>query len=415
MSFESQSGGERARSQDLALSIPDGEETTMPREVLVCAARRRFELAEALDWKSYDPYDILLSPSTRLLREWSPLASRILIQLGRRSGSRLRRILSVPPHEEPKAVADFLQAAALLARNGEGWAADYAPALSTRLVTQAVRSQAGHGWGIQFPWVSRFGCIAAGEPNIYTTTFACQALLDDYELEQRPSSLHAAIGGVRFLLRDLGSLTHRGRTWLRYTATSTSPIINVQASSASLFSRIADHCHDEGLLEAADRAADAVVASQGADGSWTYSDDGRGAFVDGFHSGFTLQGLQEYAARRKEQMVPGTARAIKIGFAYFREHLLTPNGLPRGFADGRVSLNGQNLAQAIQTLLVCGDAADRLAAARIWRLGIQLRPLDEGGFPALRWSIGPSVLATAFLVRATEVSRSDGSDRSLAG
>jgi hypothetical protein len=387
----------------------------MPRGRLVAAARRAFEVGKALDWKSHDPYDILLSPAARFLPEWSPLAARIFLQLGRRSGSRLRRLLRVPLHEEPKALADFVQAAAMLARSGEEWTAVYAHELSTRLQRRAASSSTGCGWGIQFPWVSRFGRIAAGEPNIYTTTAVCQALLDDYELEGRRASLDVAIAGVQFILSDLGSLNHRGRTWLRYTASSASPIINVQASSASLFARMFEYWDNEYLLQAADRAAETVVASQGADGSWTYSDDARGEFVDGFHSGFTLQGLHEYVTRRKERAVPGTLPAIELGFAYFKEHLLTRDGLPRGFADGRVSLDGQNLAQSIQTLLVCGDDPDARTASRIWKLGVDRRQFEEASFPALRWSIGPSVLATAFLVQAINAARSEGSGRASAG
>jgi hypothetical protein len=293
----------------------------------------------------------------------------------------------------------------MLARSGEGWAAAYSHELSTRLQRRAVRASAGCGWGIQFPWVSRFGAIAAGEPNIYTTTVACQALLDNHELRGSSTSLDTAVEAVDFIFRGLGTFTHRGRTWLRYTAGSTSPIVNVQASSASLFARVAEHCDDEKLLEAADRAAEVVVSSQRDDGSWTYSDDGRGDFVDGFHSGFTLQGLVEYAARRRVHGVPGTAHAIEAGFSYFKEHLLTPDGRPRGFADGSVSLDGQNLAQAIQTLVVCGDEADAVIAARMWELGAGQRPVSQATFPALRWSIGPSVLATAYLVRLADAPR----------
>jgi polysaccharide biosynthesis protein VpsJ len=376
--------------------------------VLVGFARQAFELGERLEWKSYDPYDILLSPSSRLVRQRSPLAARVLMQVGRRSGSRLRRVLRIPRHEEPKALADFVQAAAVLARGGEGWATVYARDLSSRLQQRAVSGSAGRGWGNQFPSVSRFGSLSAGEPNTYTTMSVCHALLDDYDLEQRPASLEAAVEGVRFILNGLDSLNHAGRKWLRYAASLTGPIINIQASSAGLFMRMVEYRGDERLVEAADRAAEAVVASQRTDGSWTYSADERGAFVDGFHSGFTLQGLQEYRACRKEHVVPGTVRALELGFSYFKEHLLTPDGRPRGFADGRVSLDGQNVAQAIQTLLVCGDAADAEMAARTWRLGIQRRQLSGPRFPALRWSIGPSVLATAFLLRAAAPSVGSG-------
>jgi polysaccharide biosynthesis protein VpsJ len=378
------------------------EAIAAPRSALVDAAREAFELGDALGWKSYDRDDILLSPFMRLVPDWSPLAARVLLQIGRRSGSRLRRMLKVPKHREPKAVADFVQAAAMLARNREGWAQPYLQKLSERLLTDASVTPTGRGWGVQYPWVSRFGGTAAGEANIYTTTVVCRALLDDYELERRPASLDAALDGVGFILGDLGTFTHRGLTWLRYTKNATNPIINIQASSASLFVRAAEHMRDGRLVDAADRAAATVIASQAADGSWTYSDDGRGAFVDGFHSGFTLQGLKEYTVRRQEQAVPGTLRAIDLGFAYFKNHLLTRDGRPRAAADGRVSLDGQNVAQAIQTLVVCGDESDARAAAGMWRLATEERRFHEPDFPALRWSIGPLVLATAFLLEAAD-------------
>jgi hypothetical protein len=384
------------------------------RPALIRVARQAFDVGEALDWKSYDPYDILLSPLATLVRDRSPLLARILLQLGRRSGPRARRLLRIPPHEEPKALADFVQAAVMLARSGEEWASPYVRTLSERLLEQAAITSAGYGWGLQFPWVSRFGSIAAGEPNIYTTTAACRAFLDEYELERRPASLETAIGGMRFILDGLGSLTHGGRPWLRYTARWASPIVNVQASSASLFARVFEYYSEDVVLEAADRAAEAVVTSQRPDGSWAYSADGRGAFVDGFHSGFTLQGLHEYVARRDERAVPGTVAAIEAGLAYFKEHLLTPDGLPRGFTDGRVSLDGQNLAQSIQTLLVCGDDADAATATRIWQVGLPGLQLERSARPALRWSVGPFVLSTAFLLQAIDAVR-EGSGSTLPG
>jgi hypothetical protein len=136
--------------------------------------------------------------------------------------------------------------------------------------------------------------------------------------------------------------------------------------------------------------------------------------VDGFHAGFTLEEFKEYAARRKERAVPGTVGAIDVGFAYFKEHLLTPDGLPRRFSDGRVSFDGQNLAQCIQTLLVCGGETDA-GASRIWQLGLERGQLARRGFPALRSSIGPFVLATAFLVRAYDMSRAEAGGGSVLG
>ncbi len=375
-------------------------EVLLPREALIAFAREAFELGETLDWKSHDPYDLLLTPFARTLFQRSSLLARLLLQAGRRSGSRVRQLLRVPVHEEPKALADFLQAATLLSRLGEGWAARYANELSVRLRERAAAGSTGLGWGLGFPSVTRFISVAAGEPNIYTTTCACQALLDHHEATQDPASLEAAFLGAQFIRTDLGSFTHHGRMWLRYAPASTGAVINVQASAASLFARLGrreDSSMD--LLEAADSAAETVISSQSSDGSWTYSADERGAFTDGFHTGFTLQGLQEYHSQRRQRAASGTTRAIDAGFTYFKKHLLTPDGLPRGFADGRVSLDGQNLAQCINTLLACGGDDGVRDAGRLWRLAAEQRGVQVSPFPALRWTIGPLVLATAALAR----------------
>jgi len=381
---------------------PLAVDSVVSREQLIAAVRQDFALGPRVAWRSHDPYDLLLSPFVRRVPQVSPFAARLVLQLGRRSGMGLRRLLRVRPHEEPKALADFLRAAATLGRLGEEWPTEYVAELSTRLRHLAVATRTGYGWGLAFPWVSRYMTAAKGEPNIYTTTAACQALLDDYEFAGREESLHTAVLGTRFILRELGSFTYEGSSWLRYSAKADSPIVNIQALTSSLFARIGGIQQDDELLDAADRAAAAVIATQRDDGSWPYSVDGRGDFVDGFHTGFTLEGLVEYADLRGGDVPTSLDAAVATGFAYFKEHLLTADGRPRSFADRGASRDGQTLAQAIQTLVVCGARSDLTTASRIWRLS------DEQGqrarFLALRWDVAPFALATAYLVRAINAS-----------
>jgi hypothetical protein len=372
--------------------------SALSRERLIGALRRDFSLGAGAGWASHDPWDLLLSPFAGRLPELSPLAARVAVQLGRRSGPGVRRLLRVPTHEEPKALADFLGAAVILARAGEAWTGEYVSELSARLRDRAVTTRAGNAWGNAFPSASRFIAVPAHEPNIYTTTTACQALLDDYELTGREESLEHAVLGTRFILRELGSFTHEGDHWLRYFANMDAPIVNVQASASSLLARAGGIRSDDELLQAADRATQTVVGRQRDDGSWTYSADGRGEFVDGFHTGFTLQGLVEYGRLRDAGPAVAVDAAVAAGFAYFKEHLLTADGRPRGFADGAASKDGQTLAQAIQTLVVCGRERDAAAADRIWLLGEE--QLRRPRMLSLRWSVAPFALATAYLVRA---------------
>jgi hypothetical protein len=90
---------------------------------------------------------------------------------------------------------------------------------------------------------------------------------------------------------------------------------------------------------------------------------------------------------------------------FFRERLLDADGLPRGFAGGKVSLDPQNVAQCVLTLLIAGGTADDRAAARhVWdeaarRGRAPLAP--QRGYASLRWSVGPGVLAAAWLMRSS--------------
>jgi hypothetical protein len=366
----------------------------------VAAARDAFALAARLGWQSHDPYDLLLSPLGRAVQERSWLGARVVVQVGRRTGKPVRRLLHVPEHHEPKALSDFLRAAALLVRSGEAWAEPFAPELASRLRSASVAADAGRGWGLCFPYASRFISVERGVPNLYVTTAACHALLDYHELDGDAAAFETAIDGCRFIVDGLGSFEHRGRRWLRYWRHLDSPVVNVQASAASLLARAGAACGDDRLIGRADDAVDAVLTAQRSDGSWPYSDDGRAEFVDGFHTGFTLQGLADYAALRGSDAVRD---AIARGFGYFVDHLLTADGLPRGVADGKPSLEGQNVAQCIQTLVVCSRGPhDASAAGELWqRCGPRLLSSRGDRFPALRWTIAPAVLATAYLAAST--------------
>jgi len=377
---------------------------------LESAARHAFDTAAGMDWRSHDPFDLLLSPYLAGLRRRAPLVARVFVQIGKRSGARTRRWLRVPTHEEPKALADYLRAAVLLSSIGRSWAIPWVDPLVTRLWTLGRTP----GWGLAFPYVSRFTNAAAGTPNIYVTTSVVEALLDAAVLVDQPGVAACGHAGMRFVVEGLGAVTHRGHRWLRYWPDNDAQIVNVQASAAGLLARVDSQVGDAGMGALADDLIDTVLATQRADGSWPYSDEPGGSFIDGFHTGFTLQGLTEYARWQSDGMrTAPVADAVRLGLRYFHERLMTPEGFPRGFSDGRVSLDTQNVAQCIQTHVVCArDEQDLTAAFRLWS-ATAAAATTEGPErdTTLRWSLGPRVLATSHLLRAVE-ERSSGPARS---
>jgi hypothetical protein len=382
---------------DASVGIPTTSEVT----ALESAARSAFDTASGIDWRSYDPFDLLLSPYLGGLPRRTPFAARVCVQIGKRSGARTRRWLRVPTHEEPKALADYLRAAVILTSLGLDWATPWIGPLVKRLRTMGRTP----GWGLAFPYVSRFTNAAAGTPNIYVTTAVVEALLDAAALSNEPGVADSAHAGMLFVVDELGSVTHGGHQWLRYWADNDARIVNVQASTAGLLARVDSEVGDSRFGVLADDLIETVLAAQRPDGSWPYSDEPTGSFIDGFHTGFTLQGLTEYLRRRSDSPhAAPVADAVQRGLEFFHEHLMTPEGLPRGMADGRVSLDTQNVAQCIQTHVVCArDARDLTAAFRLWSSTAIADP-TKGSPPdtALRWSLGPRVLATSHLLGALE-------------
>lgn len=364
-------------------------------------ARAAFATAEQMHWRSHDPFDLLLSPICRPLQPLSPWLARVAVQVGRRSGKRLRSVLRVPVHEEPKAIADYLRAAARLSLAGRSWADPFVAPLTSRLLATASADTDGCAWGLGFPYASRFVNVAAGTPNIYVTLASADALLDAWDVSHHPPLLAVVEGACRFLVESLGLFEHRGKQWLRYWPESDARIVNVQASAASLLARSGQRLGDEKLSRLADQAAETTIGTQRTDGSWAYSEDGRAPFVDGFHTGFVLQGLSEYA-RCRPQTESAALGAVEAGLGYFKRRLIAPNGLPRGLAGRQVSLDPQNVAQCVQTLAICAaDERELLAAADLWRKAAALgaSPLaPRSGTVCLRWALGPGVLAAASLV-----------------
>jgi hypothetical protein len=282
------------------------------------------------------------------------------------------------------------------------------------LAAKAILTSSGQGWGLEFPYVSRFVNVRARTPNIYQTLNAILAFLDVYDYYGDLRALDLAKNGLIFITEGLGCFKRDGQLWFRYWPGCDDPIINVQASMACLLTRLGNILQDHSLLEIANRSVETVLSMQRANGSWAYSADGRAKFVDGFHTGFILQGLAHYLKYTKTNNTHAAREKFNKGFLYFNEHLMTDAGMPLGVADGPISYDGQNFAQCIQTMVICGDGeGDIQKGHTIWENMIKIKQLNlvvqsqnnyRKGYPQLRWTYGPAVLATSYLL-STEMTK----------
>ena len=220
---------------------------------IVARCRAAFELAAATGWSSHDPFDALLLPFGPWAQRRSPLAARIAVQVGRRSGGRLRRLAGIRPHEEAKALADFLSASAQLARLTDGgWAASYQEVLTKRLERLSIRLRHGLGWGLSFPYSSRFVSVPARTPNAYTTICCVDALLDLSEDRRDAHPLDLARAGARAICTDLGVVRAGRHCWFRYWPDDDTCIVNIQALVAACLQRLGSMTDDRALCTQAE-------------------------------------------------------------------------------------------------------------------------------------------------------------------
>lgn len=372
---------------------------------IVKDCRGGFELASSMDWKSYDPFDLLLVKHGEFMRRYSPLTGRLVVQLGRRTGSRVRHLARIAQHEEAKAIGDFLLASVLLSsRYKVSWSHAYIKPLADRLERLTVKTRNGVGWGLGFPYASRFVSVPARTPNAYTTICCVAALTRAAEYLHDDAPLDLALAGAQAISVDLGIVRDGGRCWFRYWPGDDSCILNVQALVAGCFQRLGAVTGDGGLSSQAELAVATVLASQRSDGSFPYSTDRRARFVDAFHTGFVLEGLTRFRMNSPYEGTSHVRECVNRGMEFLRAHLMDASHFPRRSPGGPVARDGQNVGQLIQTLVACGDDHDRLLAADLWRRWASGRSRDRttGGddrrrVTSLRWEVGPTVLAGAHL------------------
>lgn len=379
------------------------------------AALRRWLAKEGL--ASYDPYDALSCAWPWSLVRRNRIAARIFTQVIKRCPVNLRPWFGIRRRVLSKSYADLASAALLRHRLGDHPdALDEARAHLESLRRSARPGHAGACWALETPYVTRFTVSPGNDPNLFWTLSAAMTFLEVYELLGAAEDLNLARSSVDFIRTDLGIVDEgESGVWFRYFAEHDTAVFNVAALAGALLVRLARHTGDTELAQLGARALRFVVRHQNDDGSWFYARGPQGCWVDGFHTGYVLEALQTAVSLGAD---PEVESALERGLHFYLEHLFTPAGLPRYFADATYPIDVQNCAQAIQTLarLSVRDVrlvarAEEVTQAVVEALWLPSRRGHEpaGYFaqsrgrwfvnrvPVVRWGQAPMLLALASL------------------
>jgi len=151
------------------------------------------------------------------------------------------------------------------------------------------------------------------------------------------------------------------------------------------------------------------LAHQRPGGSWPYAEAANGGWVDGFHTGFMLDGLAVVAEQADSDVIRESAAR---GFRFCTRQLFTGEGAPSYYADGREPFDALSAAQGIETLATLGrgdrEAEQLLSRLVTWthanvidsrngRVAYQVHRHWTDWRQFRRWSIAPMASALAGL------------------
>ena len=400
--------GERGQGGDAPTGPPPG-----PRGPAASRAARELEAwGWERGWRGRDPYDALNGARARAIGR-TPLARRLVIQLAKRSPLDLSRPLGVPRGENANTIAHVLGAYARMdpalgidSRARAEWAIDRLEALRCSAYEEPC-------WGYHFDVETRFFFYGSETPNVIATSFACHGLIDAFERLGSERARALAEGAGEFLLRRIERTAGPGGGYLGYFPGDATPIHNASMLAASALARVTAINGDAEAAAAARDATGFCVAHQREDGSWPYAEGGAGDWVDNFHTGYVLDALLRCArALEDEEALAAWVRGLR----FLRERLIDADGAPRATDRSRHPIDGQSVAQSIDTLATASalEPAMLADARRVLDFALARMRRRDGAFvyqrhrrwvnraPHVRWVEAPMLAA---LVRLDEAER----------
>lgn len=381
------------------------------------AALKLLEYCRANNWAGYDPYDALNSRLYRSVPVLNFRLARLAFTQGvKRCPINLRPVLLVPKVQNPKGLALFLSAVLKLTKLGLVQGKDLIWSLAERLEALRSPGYADWCWGYSFPWQTRTLLVKDGAPNLVSTVFVANAMLDLYREFGQRRHLKLAVSAADYLLKELYWVGGESAAGFRYPSPQfKAPVHNANLLGAALLCRVVRESGEVRFAAPALRAARHSVRQQREDGSWDYGEASTQRWVDNFHTGYNLCALKEIATYAETDEFAG---AIKWGLEFYRTHFFREDGAPAYFHDRSGPLDVHSAAQSIITLVrlkrVCVDNL-RLARlvlnwtlANLWNAGgyfsYQQRWWGTIRIPYMRWSQAWMLLALAiFLQEGSDV------------
>jgi|WetSurMetagenome_2_1015567.scaffolds.fasta_scaffold45978_2 polysaccharide biosynthesis protein VpsJ len=390
----------------------------------------------------WDPYDALNATRLPGSIKNARLFRRALTQAVKRSPLPLQPLIGVKQQADAYTLGHALLAAARLTglwadspgATGVATAPNPTPAgpmpsdvtsILEQLRSMASRSGGQMAWGYHFPVHTRFFSYVPPTPNLIVTAFVSKGLaavtragLADCSADLR--------GAVTFILEGLPRVSDETGQCIGYVPGEEAVVHNANMLAVLVLCEAAQLLAGEPAagdwLNQAIACARFTAARQEADGSWPYSEESDGRWVDGFHTGFVLEGLARLVRALHdtpaEVAVDPTVEAmletaLARGVRYYVAQLFGPDGEPKYYPAKAHPYDALSASQGVETLhaAIGGHAAQAVPDQVAWirdhlvdsdgRVAYQVhkRWTDRREFP--RWAGAPMMSALAGVAALT--------------
>lgn len=356
------------------------------------------------NYESFDAYDALSSKWINSFTSKCNIIRRIIIQINAKCIINIRPLLGIKKMVHTKTISDMLSIYSLTEINYEK-----ATMMFDLLLKNGIRNNKSISWGLNFPYTSRFTNANEDTPNLYNTLNSGLSILDYYDATKDINVEKIIDQIIYFIITDLGfEYIDDNTIWVRYYPNQTFPILNVNATTAHFFLRVNKifgiNKIDPVMIE---RILNLVIKYQNADGSWYYSIDEKGKWIDGFHTGFIIDSLIYIYITGKFDI----KEELEKGINFYLNKMFDKNGLPKYYDKSKYPIESQNCAQAIFSLSNINSYNSQKQNALLEKsINQTINHLydNKGGFIHkkskfliykhlyFRWSITPMILALLY-------------------
>lgn len=310
------------------------------------------KLFEYVKKNNYEGNDLFDGLNSRLFKNSPLYKSRFfrlaLIQFCKLSPIDFRKLFLVPKGFNPKAGALFILGNLNMFKlSGDEKYKQDAKEIYEKLKTLVVKREKGIAWGYNFDWQARAFYVPIGTPNVVTSVYIGNALLEYHKIFNDAEALEITKQISEFILNEMILTEDEHNLCFRYIPGEDAQVHNASLLAASFLSSVEKYFPSEDVKNKVRKAVDFSISDINEDGSWPYGTKPFHRWVDNFHTAFNIEALITIRANFGWHELN---QKIEKVVDYYLDNLFNQEGLPKYYNSSLYPIDIHVIAEEIIVL-----------------------------------------------------------------